>query len=763
MSLKFSKFKKSLIISIILVILFFISNHDFSFSHAQINGNPFSFSSNFEFIEYCQIEGVQENVSSIDIDLPEPNWTISDIQVNFSDISLGSEIMTIEESETGLEQVWNKNSVFRNLALGMQIEILEVTDLLGVYIKGYITPEANETIKFQLQGYDEINFNPNGTIYRSIDLNMSTSLDWYYQDFSSNPIALPIGNYSLVMNGTSLPTDDKAKYFWQIDNLDPEIPFLHTSSYITSWDIGTVNSSLLCKLKVSKPNQLYFPSELNMTAQFNGDNYQIIDGLSKGDGILNLSDLTYFSEEIDLNIPIMINQSLILNYNYNFSVNLRNNFSTIGSAVVKEDKNDWSLLPTINRITSNYYVKFNFPKNWYNLTLYRKTGLTWENVTMGTNINFDTSTFIILNSTILDGAEFKITANSPNTLFSIGLPVLEWQPGQMLEFTVNTPNVVGNLTFFLINPLDFGYENPIDIKEDVSGSIYFSYVIPSNSRQGTFTIIIYWNNHTDAGIQLQNFQVNIPPYFDPMWVVIPIIATIGAVVIGIFSYRTIKKYRIRKFEEEQKIFNKCMDVLNLDYIIVSDKKSGLNVYQQSFKEKQVDAAMISGFLQAIHSFGIELIKVENTSQTIKLEYKDSIIIMTEFVNLRLILIMKEPPSANFFYALEDLAYDIYKYYGKFVEDFTGDIKPFKSIEKLLRHHLNTTITYPMTLSRIEKLAKVRISPAEREYINKATAFMKRNSIDHFYLTSILHEKECNPKDLEIIYKLQEKNIFQYTE
>ena len=83
---------------------------------------------------------------------------------------------------------------------------------------GSLIPEANEIIKFQIQGYDEGNNSPNNTIYRSIDLNISTNLGWYYQDFSSDPITLPVGNYSLVMNGTNLPINAYAKYFWTIDD-----------------------------------------------------------------------------------------------------------------------------------------------------------------------------------------------------------------------------------------------------------------------------------------------------------------------------------------------------------------------------------------------------------------------------------------------------------------------------------------------------------------------------------------------------------------
>jgi hypothetical protein len=759
---KITRKNQFIIFIFILLNFFLISNSLLSFSRAQTNGESFSINHDFSIIEYCQIEGAKENVSSIHIELPEPNWTISNIQINFSDVSLGSEIRVIEDTETGLEQVWNKNSQFRNFALGTQIEILEDTDLIGVLIKGYKTPEATEIIKFQIQGFDETSFNPNGIIYRSIDLNISTDLDWYYQDFSQNPINLPIGNYSLVMNGTSLPLSDKAKYFWQKDGLDPNIPFLYTSSYETSWTLGTVNSSFLCKLKVSDPDQSFFPSELNMTAQLNGDNYKIIDGLTIGNGFLNLSDLTHFSEGIDLIIQILINQSLILNYNYNYSISLTNNFWEIGSAVVKESNNEWSLFPIINRITSYYFVEFIFPKNWYNLTLYRKIGLTWDNVT--SEANFNTNTLTIPNGSITGGDEWKITASSPNIDFNLNLPVLEWQAGQELQFSVNAPVIEGNLTFYFINSLGFGYDEPIEVKEVVTAETLFSYTIPSNSREGSYKLIIYWNNITDAGAQVQEFEVFVtPPPPNPIWIFIGTIIAIVGATGGLLGYREIKKYMVRKFEEKQKLFNKCMDVLNLHHIIVSDKKSGLNIYQQHFTEKEIDAAMISGFLQAIHSFGIELIKIEDSSQTIKLEYKESIIIMTEFVNIRLILILKEHPSANFLYSLEDLAFDLYKYYGELIDKFNGDIQPFKSIENLLKHHLNTSLTYPLKLTKIERLDKVRINPSERALISKATSIMKTKNTSSFYLTSLLPEQECSPKDLEIILNLIEKKIIQIIE
>jgi len=753
-------FKRGLVALFIFIFLAIGLIQFIPFSYAQTNGEPISISSSLRFNEYSEIEGIKENISVVNIQLPEVNWTIEDIQINFSDISLGSEIRTIEDTETGLDLIINKNPTFRTFALGTQLEILEVTELFGVFIKGYKTPQANETIKFQIQGYNKGNHNPNNTIYRSINLNISLNLDWYYQDFSSDLITLPAGNYSLVMNGTNLPLDVDAKYYWAMDDSDPQISFLHTSSYETSWSTGIVNTSFLYKLNY-RIDRSYFPSDLNMTAEVDGNNYEIINGSIPGTGSLEIPDVDYFSEETNLNILIKINESLTLKFNCNYTINLRNEFTTESFVKFQETNNQWSMSPIISRISQNYFIRFDIPKNWYNFTIYRKLSGSWENVTSLVNIQTIGKFIIIPNDTIEDGAEWKIEANSPNINLNIEMTKTEWKRGDELEFSVNAPTTQGNLTYIIIKPS--GKAELIEIKEAVSELNYFSFEIPSNWTKGTYIGKIYWNNETDVGMKSQEFQISItsiPFTMEPWMIFVIILITVGISVAGIMSYRTIKTMRNRQVEKQQKLYNSCIDILNLDYIMVTDKKSGLNVYTQNLSEKTIDAALISGFLQAIHSFGIELIKVEDQSQTIKLEYKDLIILMSEFVNIRLILIMKERPSRFFLYSIEELAYDIFKNYGNLVDSFNGDVMPFHSIEILLKQHLNVSFIYPLRITQIEKLEKIKITQSERLYINKAVSLMKSNNLDHFHIKSLLPGKECSPKDIEIILNLIEKKIFQ---
>jgi len=747
---------------IIIVLLFIcslalISNAFVSFSNAQTNGESHIVNSEFKILGLGEANGEMLNTSSIVFPLTSETWNLTNIELNFTDIQSKREIRDIEIDIFGGKDLYKSRKGF-----AVQINIIDPTEIYGVHIYGYESaPITTTNVSVQINGYDSISNRPNETKYVSTQIVISNEVKWHIQNFTV-PIFLNPGNYSLVMNGTEMLPSDNGRYYWYFTN-NPKNPNLYISEWdkdIGEWTNGLTGEPFLYKLDQKIIDQ-FNPEEINMTADIDGIYYPISDGVVPGTGFLNES-VHLAPSDHNITIPISINKSINLIFNLSYTFNLETQLTCDGSGLINQDSpNVWTLTPIIERFYDYQFSQFFYPKNWENLTVYQKLGDNWENKT--SEIFIDENTVIIPNNTLNGGIEWKITANSPNIGFNLNLPILEWEPGQELQFTVTAPVIKGNLTFFFINSLGFGYGEPIEIREVVSEDNLFSYEIPLHSREGSYTILIYWNNNTDAGVQSQEFQVILHPVpftIDPIWIVISVILVIAIGTASIFSYQKIKKYRNRKIEEARKLYDKCMDVLNLDYIIVSDKKSGLNVYQQKFTEKQIDAAMISGFLQAIHSFGIELIKIEDTSQTIKLEYKDSIIIMTEFVNLRLILIMKEHPSSVFLYSLEDLTYDLYKYYGKLVEEFSGDIKPFKSIEKLLKHHLNTTITYPIILTKIDKLEKVKLNQTERAFVNKAISFMKSNNSEHFFLNSLLPGKECSPKDIEIIINLIEKNVFQ---
>jgi len=750
---------KSKNVGVIILVLFsflFFLNNFINFSNAQINGESPPINLNFEMTEYANIRDNINNISSIEIPLNSSKWDLTNIELNFTNIEFKREIREIENNFVLHFKELDKN----DKAQAIQINITEPTDIFGLQIYGYESNPATTTnITIQINGYDNPTNKPNETIYVSVVLNMSSETKWYTQTFPF-PIHLNRGYYYLIVNGSEMAPFDAAKYYWGINDINPNNPNLFSWEYDTDWLNGITGETFLYKLD-QKITKEVFPQEINMSAEIGENNYYpILNGSSSGTGNLNLN-LNFSLYNETLTIPITNNFMSDLIFNVNFSINLKNNFFSEGSVIISDSNNEWNIFPEFSRFSLNYTVKFEYPESWQNLTIYRDTGTGWENITSDI-IKDPINYFIFLpNNITLEEADWRITANSPKMDFNLNLSITEWNPGQNLQFSVEPPIIQGNLTFVLVYPS--GFTNITEIKEVTSEEIWFSYPLPSNYLAGTYIIKIYWNNETDAGVQSQEFQIIVPsvPFtLDPLTIFGIVLLAVGLSAFGIISYRTIKKIRTRKIEEEQKIFSKCMDIMNLDYIIVTNKRSGLSVYEQKFTSKDLNGTLISGFLQALSSFGIELMKVENQSQTIKLEYKDSIVLMSEFVNIRLILIMKESPSKYLLYSLEDLAYDTYKNYGKMIDQFNGDVRKFKGIEDLLIKHLNVSIVYPLKLANIDKLEKIRISPTEKSVINNAISIMNKSNTNIFYIKDLILEKTCSPKDIEIILKLIEKNIFQ---
>lgn len=235
-----------------------------------------------------------------------------------------------------------------------------------------------------------------------------------------------------------------------------------------------------------------------------------------------------------------------------------------------------------------------------------------------------------------------------------------------------------------------------------------------------------------------------------------IIITTTGIIMSLVSYHIVKKIKTKKENFRKKMINKYMDVLNLEYIIVSDKKSGLSIYEQMITDKKISSALVSGFLQAIRAFGIELTGSDEQSRTIKLDYQKSKILMSDFKNYRIINIFEDNPSKEFETALEPLSQDIEKIYGERLENFDGEITQFKGIKELLEKHLCISLVYPL---KINKSLGIKLQKIEKSIINQATSIMRKRNLDHFYVSHLMSQKEFDPKRAEIILNLINKKIF----
>ena len=312
----------------------------------------------------------------------------------------------------------------------------------------------------------------------------------------------------------------------------------------------------------------------------------------------------------------------------------------------------------------------------------------------------------------------------------------------------------GNLSLTLLNfkPDNIFLDIPIVINDDNLELIYnVSYYI---KLRKPISVLIIEVGSSDKGND-SKISTGIAPEIFFIIISLIIISFIGAIT----SYQAIKRIIIKREEFRKKIFNKYMDVLNLNYIIVSDKNSGLCIYEQMISDKSINSTLVSGFLQAISSFGIELSGSDEQSQTIKLEYKKLKIIMSEYKNYRIINIFEDNPSEEFTEALGLLSHELDKNYGKFLENFDGELTQFKGINSLIEKHLQISLIYPLKIVLSDNL---KLNKSEKSIVKKASDIMKKNNADHFYISYLITEREFNPKRAEIILKLIDKKVFQHT-
>jgi hypothetical protein len=353
-----------------------------------------------------------------------------------------------------------------------------------------------------------------------------------------------------------------------------------------------------------------------------------------------------------------------------------------------------------------------------------------------------------------EGDSWEITAHSSKIDINLDVSRTKYFVGQELKFFIGDPILEGNYTFILTDTFEDQINRTTLVNPLPSDS--FTYTFPSNALDGSYKAFVYWHNGTDAGIVTQVFKVILQDVIDWTLIIgIIIIAGLGSAVAA-SSVILGKKNKRKRIAIKEKTINKFMDILNLNYVIVIEKNSSLNVYDQNFSGKQINSTLVSGFLEAIRTFGLDISGAGEHSQTVKLEYQDSKILMSDYKNFRLIFIMKDLPSSQFYEVIDDLSLEIEEKYGAYLKDFKGNLQPFVGIESLLRQHMGTSFLYPLKLTGT---GKMKIAPTEKALINKAIEIMKKSRKDYFYVTQLIREITFDSKEIEALYSLIIKRVF----
>ena len=703
----------------------------------------------FQLTEFSEHVGENINVDTINITMPSSTWNITALEANFTDIKLGQEVLTIEEGGSSFNTIDKSTDGY-----GVQLNITEDILLFGVYIYGYLVSSLRiSDVWVQIKGYDIGTDTPNSTQYGdSVLVNISSLPKWYLQEFP-NPISLSKGQYYLVLNGSGFAPSDNSKYYWYLNEDDSIHDNLYTSKLnLGIWTVEAQGKPFRHKL-LQRSDRSYNPEEINMTISINGDTFSITNGIEEGTGTLEVENINYLPNATFFVSQIHKNTTVNLVFNMTYKASYKIFLESSGSVRIEENKDNlWSVSPIIIRTFENHTLIFNYNDNWNGIRVMRNSQDITSQVVINETINY----LFLPNETILDGATWLIQANSSNINFNLLLPRLEFRAGQELKFSLQEPALNGDYTFILYDSLGYELEDSMQIKHIPGDTLIFSYNLSSISNEGAYKAYIYWNDLHDAGIVTQEFNIIIPEVFDPAFMIGSVIISIVSILTGISIYVTVKKTHEKSKARKEAIFKKWKDITNLQYFILIEKSGSLNVFEQVFTNRRVDPTLITGFLSAIHSFGIELTNSEDSTQTIKLEYQDSKILMTEFKHFRLIFIMGDVPSHFFIESITNLSTDIEDKFGNLLENFQGQTTPFEDVELLLKKHMKTSILYPLKIS--EKKG-IKITPNEKAIILKASSILKKQKKDYFYTTFLLSERDIDSKEIDAIVNLIDKGIF----
>ncbi|NHI92001.1 MAG: hypothetical protein EAX96_05820, partial [Candidatus Lokiarchaeota archaeon] len=117
------------------------------------------------------------------------------------------------------------------------------------------------------------------------------------------------------------------------------------------------------------------------------------------------------------------------------------------------------------------------------------------------------------------------------------------------------------------------------------------------------------------------------------------------------------------------------------YMMIINKESGVTMYQRSFFETKLDPDLISGFLTAIQSFGLELSTEESSMK--KLVYRDFQIELEDGDYVRAALIMEGEVTQFLMRSLLKFVNRFERTFAEHLENWDGRLQQFEDADKIV--------------------------------------------------------------------------------
>jgi len=158
----------------------------------------------------------------------------------------------------------------------------------------------------------------------------------------------------------------------------------------------------------------------------------------------------------------------------------------------------------------------------------------------------------------------------------------------------------------------------------------------------------------------------------------------GSIVDDSFERSQIVEY-IKKGTSTSKFLSKKIeDAMNLQYVLIIHKESGSCIFSYPCSELNFDSDLVSGFLQAISSFGSEIDSSQKTALE-EIKWGGFVIALSEGNLVKTAFICKKSPSPSL---KANIKYFILNFENKFKNNltvWTGDIHPFRETRELIEN------------------------------------------------------------------------------
>jgi hypothetical protein len=236
-----------------------------------------------------------------------------------------------------------------------------------------------------------------------------------------------------------------------------------------------------------------------------------------------------------------------------------------------------------------------------------------------------------------------------------------------------------------------------------------------------------------------------------------------AVLAGLVIFIGVKRHKTQKL---RRIWSKeamvLDDLVNISYIMIIHKDVGVSIFTKQIAIEGIDSDLISGFLQAISQFRQEFqkgVKKEQVSKGFEMDYYDFKIIITDGEYARVALVLDKSPSVQLKENQSSFTNEFEFKFRARLENFDGDITPYRETDPLIEKYFNITIMYPLKLAPYRDVFK--LNSLEKALIEIAEQIQKERKF--FFVSSLLSfgiagRKESRDQIISTILSLKNKGI-----